>query len=455
MLERSLALLSLLLLAAALRAQEPEEAQVEPPTVEQYARTATELATRHQELTAKGDQAQLAACQKEVDAFVAGIEKQKGLSLDHYVQASSPLLNGCAAACIQVAEAGIAHYADSRFLWDHVGFARTQLATDTAPSAARVAALKLGEQAFRKAVSYQPDTFHAHLGLSQILSLLDRADEALDELELATKDDDGKAALPNGWLHRAGLLVRVGRSKDAIALLTGGAVPEDGQAAAQVLLLRAHAIDGDAAATQALIGKLQKDAPGTRTLIDAADALAFLGKKAEALKLLAQRQKPAAGASEEREEMRLDQGAATLEAFWKATDYTPKGPLRAALTATLGHRFLVMDPAAKPKPKETEVGSSPLLMARLLAVAPEAPTKSWGDRMLQVLCVRAVRDYKASPFEKQVAEMTKAMRTPTEADVPGVLLAMRWDVGNPDACGVLTGLRAIEKLEAKVAPAKK
>jgi hypothetical protein len=55
-----------------------------------------------------------------------------------------------------------------------------------------------------------------------------------------------------------------------------------------------------------------------------------------------------------------------------------------------------------------------------------------------------------------VLALTKDRHVPCADDVPALFLAMRYDVGDPGASGVLTGLRALEKLgEKKTAPAKK
>ncbi|MBM4060800.1 MAG: hypothetical protein FJ265_06860 [Planctomycetes bacterium] len=395
----------------------------------------------------------LKQAEQKLAEFAEGVAQTVGLTADHYVQASSPFLRLAPKTCLRIAESGLRRFPTSRFLCDHVGGARLVIAAGLRPGSAQVAELTAAEQAFRKALAQEPDTFHAHVGIMQVLSRLDRVPEALAELDLVAKDHDAELEVPDSWLLRAGLLMRCGRAAEAVPLLTGDGATGDLRPAARILLLRAHALAGDAAAATALIAELQKEAPGTRTLVEAADALAFLGKKPEALQLLAQR--PKAGewkTEEERIDQLLAASAAAMEAFWKATDFSPKGPLRAALTKALDHHFLVMDPAAKPQPKNTEVGAAPVLMARLLASAPASPQKDWGNRVLLALCLRAAPGYKPTPFEAKVVEMTKAMSTPTEADLPGVFLAMRHDVGDPDAAGVLTGLRALEKLDPKPAP---
>jgi hypothetical protein len=445
---RKLVLLLPLLLAG-LRAQD------EPPSPQDLARHAQGLVQQARMLR-ESDSAtkeMRAEAEKAIADFAAAMARGPGLSADHYVQASSPLLAEAPLAALQITEAGLEHHPDARFLWDHAGMARLQIAVSGRPSAEQVAELKRSEQAFRKALALAPDTFHAHLGIAQALSQLDEPAAALAELDLAMQDEQAKAAAPNAWLIRAGLLLRCGRTKEAVKVLTDPGLGDDLREPARVLLLRAHALGNDAAAATALITKLQTEAPGLATNLAAADALAYLGKKAEALKLLAQRPATAAGGAET-DDVLLAQGAATMEAFWKATDISPKGPLRAAMTKALDHHFLVVDATAKPQPKETDVGSSPLLMSRLLAKAPATPAKAWGNRVLLILCIRAVREHKATPFEAQVAAMTKDMETPVEADVPAIAMAMRWAVGDPEVFGVLTGLRALDKLVPKAPPKK-
>ncbi|HEX5051815.1 MAG TPA: hypothetical protein VFZ65_08595 [Planctomycetota bacterium] len=449
---RSLATLCLLLTCL--------PAQEEPPTVGELAQTAHQLV---EQLSASaptdgaGDEqkAARAAATKALEELVVRMETLTGLSVEHYVEVSSPMIFGCPQQCVRVAVAGLQHFPDSRFLWDHVGFARTQIAIEQPPCQARLAELQEAARAFRKALSNQPDTFHAHVGMFQVASLLGQVDDALVEFEAATKDEEGRQALPDAWLLRAGLLLRLGRAEDAAKLLGSDVVTDELRGAAQILLLRAHAIGGDAAAAQALIKKMRAADAGPRVLVEAADALAYLGKKTEALQLLAQRPKRGAfETEEERVDQLLTQGAAAMEVFWKASDWSPKGPLRTALTAALEHRFLVMDTTAKPKPKETDLTASPALLAQLLGNAPESDEKAWADRTLLVLAIRSIRDHKSTPLEKQMLALQKDQRMPTSADEPAIFLAMRWDVGNPDACGVLTGLRAIEKLDAPVAGRK-
>jgi hypothetical protein len=83
---------------------------------------------------------------------------------------------------------------------------------------------------------------------------------------------------------------------------------------------------------------------------------------------------------------------------------------------------------------------------------PEEPIKDWGNHVLFVLSMRAVPAHKPPPAEKQMVEMMKTERWPTPDDIRGRLLALRCLVGEPDAAGALTALRAVEKLDPKTPP---
>jgi len=455
MLDRTFALLAVLSLSLAPRAQD------RPPSAEALGRSAHDLVQQLAHLDAVDEpndaqKAEHAEALKALDELAARIEKLEGLTAEHYVRASSPLLEGHAALALRIAKAGLKHFPESRFLCDHAGMAHTQLAVEVPPGATQLTELKAAEQSFRKALPLQPDTVHAHLGLCQVLSLLDQCDEALQQLDIAGKLAEAGEPLPDTGLLRISLLLRSGRAKEALVLLrTPGSAGHDADDA-QILTLRACALAGDAAAAQAAITKLSPGPGNLRLLVEAADVLGFLGKKPEALKLLAQR--PPRGdfeTEEQRIAQLLLQTAAAQEVIWKANDFSPKGPLRAALTKALGHSYKTVDPSAKP-PKETDLSGSPVLIAQMLANKPPSPQKDWANRVLQVLCVRASADHKPTPLETQVRDLTKGQRMPTADDVPALFLAMRRDVGDPDACAALSGLRAVEKLGGgKIVPAKK
>src|SRR4030095_11351678 len=174
-------------------------------------------------------------------------------------------------------------------------------------------------------------------------------------------------------------------------------------------------------------------------------AIASVGRKAAALKLLAQRPKRGKFESEEeREAQKYSQSAEAMDAFLKATDFSPGGPLRAALTKALDHHYRFIAGG-----KQDDFASSPMMMRKLLAGTnmPEEPIKDWGNHVLFVLSMRALPAHKPTPAEKQFADMMKKDRWPTVGDIPGRLLALRAAVGEPDAAGALTALRAVEKLD--------
>ena len=441
------------LVALAVAAFVPTRLPAQAPSVQDIAKTAHTLAQQLGELRDDGDKKDaLAAKKKELAAFVALCVKGEGFTEQHFVEASSPLIEDEWQAGLAISEAGTAKFPQSRFLHDHVGAGRHLGALAERPSAARVAGLNSSEAAWRKALQCKPDTWHAHFGLYQVLEHLGYCDEALRELDTALKNAEAKKAINVQWLRRAGLLMRTERAKEALAVLAA-AVPEDDEdkVAVQIMVLRATALAGDAEATQAAANALRTLESSPRTLVEAADALAYAGKKPEALALLAQRPKRAKPESEEQREAQLySQSAEAMEAFLKATDHSPGGPLRAALTKALDHHFLTMEGG-----KQEDFASSPLMMSKLLGSPsmPEEPIKDWGNHVLFVLSMRAVPAYKPSPAEKKLADMLKKDRWPTADDIPCRLLELRKAVGEPDEVGALTALRAVEKLDPKKPPA--
>ena len=440
----------LLVLAVATVLQTIVRAQA--PAVEDVARTAHTLAQQLGELADADDKkAELEAKKKELDEFVALCVKGEGFTERHFVEAGSPFVEHEGQAALAISEAGVARFPQSRFLRDHVGYARMGLAIAEPPSAARVAGLQSAEAAFRKALECTPDTWHAHAGLYQVLQDLGYCDEALRELDTALKQPEAATTINVQWLRRAGLLMRSERAKDALAVLKAAAPEDDEKVDVQVMVLRATALCGDAAATQAAADALRKLESSPRTLVEAADALAYVGKKDDALKLLAQRPKRGKFESEEEREAQLySQSAEAMEAFLKATDFSPGGPLRAALTKALDHHFVLAGAGGK----RDDFASSPLMMSKLLGGSsmPAEPIKDWGNHVLFVLSMRALPAHKPTPAEKQFADMMKKDRWPTAGDIPGRLLALRAAVGEPDAAGALTAQRAVEKLDPKVAP---
>lgn len=389
--------------------------------------------------------AELATAQKNLTAFVQKCRDATGLTAEHYVAASSPFLHTEPAAAIAISEAGLRHFAQARFLWDHVGIGHVQVASAGKPDRKFVASLRAAEQAFRRALPCEPDTYHAHLGLYRTLELLGDADGALVQFEATVQDPQGAAALGTEWPRRASLLLRAGKAKDALRLLASDEAKADGDentaAWLPILTLRATALTKDAAATtQAAMALVARDR-SLRAAVHAADALAFVGKHDEALRLLAAR--PGAGPADD-EERTWAKSAQALTAFWAAKDRSSKGPLRLALTKALGHRFEVMDGKQKP-PAAVDLSSSPAAMAHLVAQAPTSAAKDWGNRILLALCLRAMPDHEPTPLEQQVMA-TSAATMPQLDDLPALQAAARFAVGDPEAGGALTGLFAIDLL---------
>ncbi|HEU4420334.1 MAG TPA: tetratricopeptide repeat protein, partial [Planctomycetota bacterium] len=426
-------------------------ARAQTPSEEDVARTARTLAQQLGELGRADDKAQLAAKRKDLAAFVALCVKGEGFTEQHFVRAGFPFLGGEWQAALAISEAGTARFPESRFLHDHVGYARITGAFAEPPSAARVAGLGAAEAAFRKALQCKPDTWHAHAGLYQVLEHLGYCDEALRELDKALQHAEAGATINLTWLRRTGLLMRCERAKEALAVLKAVTPEDDEKVDVQIMLLRATALCGDAAATQAAANALRALESSPRTLVEAADALAYAGKTDEALKLLAQRPKHGKFESEEEREAQLySQSAEAMEAFLKATDFSPGGPLRAALTKALDHHFFLMGAGGR----QDDLAGSPVMMTKLLGDSgmAEEPIKDWGNHVLFVLSMRAVPAHEPTPAEQQLVAMMKQQRWPTADDIPGRLLALRAAVGEPDQVGALTALRAVEKLDPKTPP---
>jgi len=443
-------LVSLLAVAASAIAQAPA-----PEQLAQQAHGLAQQLAQLGEIEKPSDEqkAQLAAKQQELAVFVATCVKGEGFDAQHFIEASSPLLEGNPQEALAIAEAGIAKFPDSRFLFDHVGFAHSRLALAMRPTAARLAGLRAAESAFRKALQCKPDTWHAHLGLYQVLDHLGTCDEALRELDTAQKDAEGAAALTVPWRRRATLLMRSGKAKDAIAILKAATPGDDDEVDRQILLLRAAALAKDAATMEATTKQLRGADDSPRMLVEVADALACAGRKDDALKLLGAR--PARSKFEtedERVEQLHLQSAAALELVLKTTDWGAKGPTRVALTKALGHSFNVMDPSSKP-PKNVDLSSSPAAMASLCANQPASEPKDWGNRILLVLCLRALPGYKPEKFESTALGAQRAKASVD--DIPALIAAARFAIGDPDQTGVLAGARVLEQLAGPAAPAKK
>jgi tetratricopeptide (TPR) repeat protein len=430
----------------------PATIAAQTPSVEAIARTAQELTQRVVQLKDQVDadenaRADLNAAQAELDAFVRKLGQMEGLTVEHFVQASAPLLETLPERCVSVCEAGLRHHTDARFLHDNLGFARLTLAAQRSPDAGQTTLAQQAAASFRQALKCQPETFHSHLGLSQALHLLGQGEEALQQFELCLQDADGRSALADAWDLRASLLLGGGKPQDALDLLSPMVSSAADPIPLRILTLRAKALLGDAAAVQKAADALRDAESSPRTLIEAADALAFVGKTKEALALLAQR--PAIGKwhdEDERLAQLYAQTGAAMEAFWQAKDVSTT-PFRAALTQALDHHILVMEAGAKGK--QTDLAGSPVLMAQMLLTMPAEAIKDWGNHLLFVLCVRAAPSHEPSALEQQMAVVYAGKPQPGLDDVPARLAALRRDVGDVDAAGGLTGLRAAEKLAAK------
>ena len=440
-------LVPVLVLGAVVGAQAPSTADL--------AQRAHRLSQRLSELgdvekPSDEQKAQLAAKEKELADLVALCTKGDGFTERHFLEAGSPLLSGFPHEALAISEAGVARFPQSRFLHDHVGYAHTAAAGDR-PCAAQLSSLRAGEAAFRKALQCTPDTWHAHMGLYQVLDVLGQCDEALRELDVALKDDEAAAAVRVPWLRRASLLMRGGKPEDAIAVLQGVEPDDDDKVYLSILRLRAAALAKDLTVLDAAAKELRALDDSPRTIVEVADALATAGKKDDALKLLAKR--PARTKTWKDDDERIAQiwlqSAAALEVVLKATDLSAKGPLRGALTKSLEHTFLVYDGGNK-----VDLTSSPLAMATLASNCPRSNEKDWANRIALLLSLRTMADHQPSKLES-IAIGTQPNK-PAADDVPALLAAARFAVGDPEQGGVLTGLRVLEQVVAPgAAPAKR
>lgn len=397
------------------------------------------------------DKKELAKANAQVAELVRSMQGD-GYSREHYVEVSSVLIQDQSQAAIDIAESGLRRYPDARFLYDHVGFAATSLALHQSPSAQQLVQLQAAEAAFKKALALEPDTEHTHIGLYQVLDHLDRPDEALGELAAALKFPEAQQQLNFLWLRRAGLLLRAGKVEDALAVLQSGEVPADDLPMQRIFVLRAYALSGDVAKAQQQIATMLAADETAAATAAAVDALLYLNKKADALKLLQQRPPHGDDAAQQK------QSFAAFEAIAKNSDLAAASA-RAALTKALDHHFLVMDADKRGKPRQLDFSNSPVMLAQLLAQAlaeaGEETQKGWANHILLALCLRAQKGYKAPADEAKFAALLQnSMHFPDAEDLPAVLLALRLGISDPQAQGPLQALRTWEKLGDKK-PGKK
>lgn len=215
-----------------------------------------------------------------------------------------------------------------------------------------------------------------------------------------------------------------------------------------ILEVRALALSGEAAAAVDAIARLRAMESSSRTVLEAADALAHLGRKEDALKTLAEQAVVTESAKEPAWERELyGKAVAVMRALWTTDDFSPTGPLRAALTKALDYHVLVTDQGT-----QIDLASSPIAICRLLGRSPpEAEGVTyWADHVLLVLSVYAAASHHPTAAEQRVlAEWAgNGVAVPGIADVPGCLLSMRGLVAFSDGPATLTALRTVEKFEA-------
>jgi tetratricopeptide (TPR) repeat protein len=432
-------------------------AAAQAPSPRELAERAHRIAQQHAAADESDDRAATKAAAQQLATLLDEAKAAKDWTAEHFVEASSPLLGAHPAEGLAISEAGLKLFPDSRFLWDHAGFAQTALADAMRPGKRRVDGFTAAVKSFEQSLQRQPDTWHAHLGLAQALDSLGDAEGALRELKVALGDEQGKQGIPHAGMRLAALSLRLGKWPEALAAIDQATDVEEALWPA-ILRVRVHALAKDLPRLQTAIAAMLLLDDSPRGQLEAADAWFYVGRKDDAQQALAKL--PALGKAKTEEE-RIGQiysaSGAALAAWWQATDVSAKGPLRGVLTKALGHSFLVMDPSAKPpKPKENDLSASPRAMTHLLHGAMEhddEQRKTWANRVLLALCLQAAKDYKAPEFEaKLLAGIDKDPATLD--DVPGLQLDAACALGDPQQSCALTGWHAMSRVVPPRPPTK-
>lgn len=431
----------------------PLSAQV--PGVEAMVQEVRVLATRLQGLKSSNAEQRLQRTEavKAIDAFLEPLLAGHGWSLEHFVQVSSPLVEVYPEAVLRVVEVGLKRFPDARVLHDQTGLARLSMATRLKACAERLTALRAAEHSFRKALSVPPDSHTAHLGLSQVLDLSGRYGEALGQLDVAQRlAVAAEQALPLLPLWRGGLLLRAGKPAEALTVLNGEGINPALAAKVEVLVLRAHAMAGDLEQVESQAKSMAQKGDAARVALEHADALLWLGQRSEALALLAKKPVIEKGSEGAPAQALLAQSYAALELVATVTEFDPRSPVRVLLTKALGHSYSRALPDKEGKVREVDLSASPVLISHLLHTSPVQPVKQWGNRLLLVLCLKASPAWKPSPDEAVAVKAVSGL--PSLKDLPAILLAMRFAVGDPEqACG-LASWRIAESLQPRPAAPK-
>lgn len=395
--------------------------------------------------------AALAAGEHELSRFVESVERQQGLTERQYVLAADTFVTLYPAEALRLAHAGLRHFPESLRLLFGSATANIGVAETSFPSAARVRALEGAERSLRTMAKLGADTWPVHAAMARVLAHLDRCTEALAEFDAASRDPRGEESLRGRTRTKVSLLLRAGQPLKAIEAMRD--TPEIATIDRLVLTVRARALAKDLAATRAAIVTLRDAENSPRTTAEAADALGHLGERAEALRLLASR--PATPATADRDALEWSRTCAALEVLLRCDDLGPASPLRMALTNALDHHFWMGRDENR-----FDFRASPLVMMKMIGGMgrPEAPITVQGDHLLFLLCAAAAPTHRPDDRERVLLDVfaQDGQPMPSGDDVPAHLLAMRENVGDPDAGCPLTALRIAEQIAPKpVAPSQK
>jgi hypothetical protein len=244
--------------------------------------------------------------------------------------------------------------------------------------------------------------------------------------------------------------MRAGKPKDAIAVLQRAkATDHDERRAIDRLVLRAFALAGDGKEVTARVTALLAADPSPGATAAAVDALAWLGKRGDAIRILGQRPPRPVEGEDAAETAQRRQSQDALALLVKG-DFANTPVLRAALTKALGHSFLVHGTAKGKdgKPAPTDLSASPAMMVQLLCSLPSASCKDWANRVLLAMCIDALPQHEPTPLEDTVRAARKDAHVPDSADLPAVLAAIRRGVGDAEDDVALVALRAAQRLAA-------
>ncbi|MCB9917195.1 MAG: hypothetical protein H6832_02170 [Planctomycetes bacterium] len=355
-------------------------------------------------LKAKTDQKDKLA--DRLHTFLAPLlNKDTGCTTDHYVFVSERFLRAeIPEIAVMVCDKGIEKFPDSRFLYDNRGLAHLVEfnQADTLDEENRAA--RAARDDFRKALTFEPDTYHAHAGLAQSLECLGDYGPALEAWEKALAFKD----LPHAELHRkhGTLLMRNGRMSDAAAAFAKSRERGEPDAhAARILEMRSLLLAGERErAVAAARASLTAREPRHESLLLAAVdvcAEASDGKTIDLLdRLMAtDRTLPPANEDESPADVIRHRGearAALRVLFTEAGKALPAA-LRESIRKAVGHQVLMQGLGA-----QKELENHPLLVF-LLCEHRDWSEKAWAEELLVALCAHSILEAAPSDMCRNIA----------------------------------------------------